>query len=73
MARLEMLGSALEMSVAQRKVKKQIYELGRCNVCPLDGACFASGELDGDVLIEETITINRRAIDFGICSGSVYH
>jgi hypothetical protein len=27
MARIEMLGSALEMSVAQRKVKKQIYEL----------------------------------------------
>jgi hypothetical protein len=35
--------SALKMSVAQRKVKKQIYELGRrYDVCQLDVAVFAS-------------------------------
>jgi hypothetical protein len=28
---MEMLAAALDMSVAQRKVKKQIYELGRCD------------------------------------------
>jgi hypothetical protein len=48
MARIEMLGSTLDMSVAQRKVKKQIYELGRCDGRQLLPFCFA-GELDADV------------------------
>jgi len=49
MARIEMLAAALEMSVAQRKVKKQIYELGRCESVSLI-AGFASPGLDANVL-----------------------
>jgi len=54
MARIEMLGSTLDISLALKKVKKQIYELGGCESVSPDVAGFASPRtLEADVFTKK--------------------